>query len=446
MRTREETIMRKTLTSVLAGISLTLACGTSAYAQDKELTIFWAEWDPANYLQELGNLYEQETGVKITVETTPWSDFQTKAFTEFNAKGSAYDLIVGDSQWLGAASEVGHYVELTDFIKENNVLEKMAPATVKYYSEYPGNSGHYWSIPTEGDAVGWSYRKDWFEDPKEKEAFKAKYGYDLAPPKTWKELTDIAEFFNRPDQNRYGIAIYTQNQYDGLAMGVENAIFSYGAELGDYSPYKVDGIINSDKAVAALENYRKLFGFTPPGWTNAFFVENNQAITENLAAMSMNYFAFFPSLINEASNPNAKATGFFANPAGPDGDQFAALGGQGISVVSYSENKEEAMKFLKWFIQDDTQKKWAALGGYTCNKAVLESEEFQNATPYNKAFYETMFKVKDFWAVPEYAELLQQLNQRIYPYVVNGQGTAKETLDALAADWNETFKKYGRVK
>ena len=82
----------------------------------------------------------------------------------------------------------------------------------------------------------------------------------------------------------------------------------------------------------------------------------------------------------------------------------------------------------------------------TCNKAVLESAEFQNATPYNKAFYETMFKVKDFWAVPEYAELLQQLNQRIYPYVVNGQGTAKEALDQLTADWDQTFKRYGRIK
>jgi multiple sugar transport system substrate-binding protein len=175
-------------------------------------------------------------------------------------------------------------------------------------------------------------------------------------------------------------------------------------------------------------------------------VENNQAITEGLVAMSMNYFAFFPSLLNEATNPHAANTGFFANPAGPGGDQFAALGGQGISIVSYSDNKEESLKFLEWFIRDDVQQRWAELGGYTCNKAVLESALFQNATPYNKAFYETMFKVKDFWAVPEYAELLQQMNQRIYPYVVNGEGTAKEALDSLAADWNGTFKKYGRVQ
>ena len=90
------------------------------------------------------------------------------------------------------------------------------------------------------------------------------------------------------------------------------------------------------------------------------------------------------------------------------------------------------MKFLEWFIQDDVQKRWAELGGYTASKAILESEEFRNATPYNEAFYQSMFMVKDFWAVPEYAELLTQINNRIYPYVVGGEGTAKEALDGLS--------------
>jgi multiple sugar transport system substrate-binding protein len=431
------------MAGLLAGASLSLGFGAAASAQD--LVIFWAEWDPANYLQELVNEYEAETGVEVLVETTPWSDFQTKAFTEFNARGSAYDLIVGDSQWLGAASEGGHYVDLTDFFVANNLGEVMAPATVKYYAEYPANSARYWAIPAEGDAVGWSYRKDWFEDPAEMAAFKEKYGYDLAPPADWQQLRDIAEFFTRPDQGRYGVAIYTDNSYDAMAMGFENALFSFGGELGDPDTYEVEGIINGPKAVAALEAYKELYSFTPPGWAKTFFVENNQAITEGLAAMSMNYFAFFPALLNEATNPHAAHTGFFANPAGPDGDQFAALGGQGISVVSYSENQEEAMKFLEWFIKDETQKRWAELGGYTASAAVLESEEFRTATPYNEAFYQTMFKVKDFWAVPEYAELLQQLNQRVYPYIVGDEGTAQEALDALAADWTATFQKYGRL-
>ena len=433
---------KKVWTGLLAGAALSLASGTAAA---QELTIFWAEWDPANYLQELVNEYTAETGVTVTVETTPWSDFQTKAFTEFNAQGDAYDMVVGDSQWLGAGSTGGHYVDLTDFFAEHGVAEIMAPATVEAYAEYPKGSKKYWAVPVEGDATGWAYRKDWFEDPAEKEAFQAKYGYELDVPKTWAQMRDIAEFFHRPDEQRYGIAIYTDNSYDALVMGYENALFSFGGDLGDYSTYQVDGIINSPEAVAALEAYRELYQFTPPNWGKTFFLENNQAITEGLAAMSMNYFAFFPALANQATNPHADVTGYFANPAGPDGKQHAALGGQGISIVTYSQNQEEAFKFLEWFIRDDVQKKWAELGGYTCHAEVLASPEFRNATPYNEAFYQSMFMVKDFWATPEYAELLTQINNRIYPYIVGGQGTAEEALNGLAEDWTATFKKYGRL-
>ena len=433
--------MRIATKGVLAGVGLLLASSTSVLAQ--ELTILWAEWDPANYLQELVNEYQAETGVTVTVETVPWPDFQTKAFTEFNAQGSAYDLVVGDSQWLGAGSTGGHYVELTDFIKEHNLTETMAPATMKFYSEYPGSSGHYWSVPLEGDAVGWAYRKDWFEDPKEMEAFKAKYGYDLAVPKDLKQLIDIAEFFNRPSENRYGAAVYSQSSGDALMMGVENFIFAYGGSLGDYANYKVTGLLNSKESVEGLEDYKKLFGFGPPGWGNAFFAEVNTAIAQGQVAMGMNFFAFFPSLLNEATNPYAKNMGFFANPPGPRGDDFAALGGQGISLVSYSQNKEEAMKFLEWLVKDETQKRWAELGGYTAAAAILQSEEFQNATPYNKAFFETMFKVRDFWALPEYAELLDEGQQGLYDYVVNGNGTAQEALDKLAATWVESLKTAG---
>jgi multiple sugar transport system substrate-binding protein len=432
--------MRSKLTGTLAGLGLTLACG-GAYAQ--ELTIFWAEWDPANYLQELVNEYTAETGVTVTVETTPWADFQTKTFAELNAHGDAYDMVVGDSQWLGAGSTGGHYVDLTDFFKQHNLDQVFVPATIKYYSEYGGKN---WAVPVEGDANGWAYRKDWFEDPAEMAAFKEKYGYDLGVPKDYRELRDIAEFFHRPDENRYGLALYTQTSYDALAMGVEQTIFTYGGDLGDYANGKVDGIINSPENVQALELYRELYQFTPPNWGQAFFLEDNQAFTEGLVAMSMNYFAFFPALANPATNPHAESTGYFANPPGPTGAQHAALGGQGISIISYSQNQEEAYKFLEWFIREDVQKKWAELGGYTCHAAVLESEEFRTATPFNEAFYQSMQIVKDFWAVPVFADMLFQMNDRLHPFVVDGQGTAQEVLDGLAADWSATLEGAGLVK
>ena len=407
-----------------------------------ELTIFWAEWDPANYLQELCNIFTEDTGIVAKVETTPWSDFQTKTFNEFAARGDAYDLVVGDSQWLGRGATQGHYVELTDWIKERGVDKSMAPATIVAYAEYPKGSGKYWAVPVEGDACGWSYRKDKFEDPKEMAAFKAEYGYDLDIPKTWDQLLDIAEFFYRPDDNFYGVAIYTQKDYDAITMGVENVLWAWGADLGDYDTYEVEGIINSPEGVASLQFYKELYQFTPPDWGNAFFPENNMAITEGLAAMSMNYYAFFPALANPEMSKFADVTGYFAMPEGP-AEAVAALGGQGASIITYSKKHDLAYAWLEWFVKPENQAKWGALGGYTCDLKTLKSEEFLNMTPYNRSFMETMQMVKDFWAVPEYAELLEVCQRYFHEAVVAGTATPQEAMDGIAEEWTAIFEKFG---
>lgn len=410
-----------------------------------ELTILWAEWDPSNYLQQLVNEYEQVAGVTVKVVQEPWGSFYNRAFAEFAAKGTAYDLIVGDSQWLGQGAEQGHYVELTDVFNTELNGQALAPATVSAYAEYPKGSGKYWAYPTEGDACGWAYRKDLFENPTEQANFKAKYGYDLAVPKTWSELRDIAEFFTRPDQNLYGLSLYTQKDYDAITMGYENVMFSWGGDWGDQSTYQVDGILNSKENVEALEFYKELYKFVPPGSSNDFFQEALNKFTAGQVAMSMNYFAFFPGLANSATNPFAEVTGFFSNPAGPTGESFSALGGQGLSIVNYisDEKKAAAMEFLKWFGQNDTQQKWAELGGYTCNLEVLSSEAFLENTPYNRAFAESMQKVKDYWAVPVFGDMLQATQTELHKFVVSGEGTAQEALDNMAAAHNDILQKAG---
>jgi len=409
-----------------------------------ELTILWAQWDPADYLQEVGNLYEEETGIKVNVLQEPWGSFGTLFNSEMAAQGTSYDMVVGDSQWIGTSSTQGHYVELTDFLNDNNLTDTVTEATLTYYGEYPTGSGTYWAYPTEGDANGWAYRMDLFEDPDEMAAFEAEYGYPLAPPETMEQLLDMAKFFTRPDEGLYGSTIYTQVDYDALVMGFQNMLFSYGGDW--HENFDPEGQINSPEAVAALELYRELYECCqPPGMSNAFFAEANDAYIGGQAAMSMNYFAFFPALANPEINPYAETTGYFVNPAGPDGTQFAALGGQGISVINFidDDRKQASLDFIKWFGQDEIQEAWGAFGGYSANKKVLGSDEFLEFAPYNPAFAETMTFVKDFYNIPIFNELLFAARDEIAKYVIGGEGDAKETLDLVAELQAELLREAG---
>jgi multiple sugar transport system substrate-binding protein len=434
---------------LLVGLMALLGGILTVAAQDtvKELTISWAQWDPSNYLQQIGNDYETATGIKVNVVQEPWGSFQDKVSTQWAAKDASYDLVVGDSQWLGQGATQGHYLELTDFMVSNGIDKTVTPATLKYYGEYPANSGKYWAFPTEGDANGFAYRKDLFENPDEMTAFKAKYGYDLAVPQTWAQLRDIAEFFTRPDKGLYGVNIYTQTDYDAITMGFENVFFGYGCNWQD-KDNNVLGVVNDPKCAQALELYKELYSFVPPGNTNSFFQEMNDSFTNGQAAMIMNYFAFLPALNDPKTNKFSDVTGYFAMPAGPDGDRYAALGGQGMSVNNYIDDahKQAALDFIKWFAQEDIQARWAALGGYTCNINVLKSDAFLNQTPYNAAFAQTMTFVKDFWNIPEFGPLLRKSQDALTSYVVAGQGDAQAVLDQLAADQDQILVDAGVIK
>jgi multiple sugar transport system substrate-binding protein len=416
----------------------------SAIPEERSITILWAEWKPTDYLKELVKDFSKETGIKVKVVQEPWASYQKVFFDEMGKKGRAFDMVVGDSQWLGRGVTEGHYVEITKWMVEKGVDKTMTEAAVMGYSEYPKWSGHYWAVPFEGDAMGFAYRKDLFEDPKEKEAFKARYGYPLDAPKTWAQLRDIAEFFYRPDKDFYGITVWCEKEYDGITMGVDTLIWAWGAELGNYKTFKVNGILNTKEGIAALEEYKKIYKYSSPEWKNAY-IETNQALMKGKVAMVMSYFAFFQELLDPAKNPYLKDTGFFANPGGPAG-RFSSLGGQGISIVSYSKKKDLCLKFLEWFIREDVQGRWADLGGFSCNKKVLNSDRFLKAAPFNEALMESMQMVRDFWTVPEYPRMLSVSQKYWYEYVTTDNITAEEAMNAVAKEWEEILEYSGYYK
>ena len=433
----------------LAAVATLALAPTAAGAQDKTITLCWAAWDPANALVELSKDFTAKTNIKMKFEFVPWTNFADRMLNELNSKGKLCDLIIGDSQWIGGSAENGHYVKLNDFFaKEGIKMTDFAPATVVGYAEWPKNSPNYWALPAMADAVGWTYRKDWFAKPELQAEFKKKFNRDLAPPKTWTEFKQLSEFFQGrmiDGKKVYGAYVFTERGSEGITMGVTNVLYPMGFKYEDpKKPYAMDGFVNSADAVKGLEFYKTIYkGSTPPGLTNAYMGEGLDAFKSGQVAMMMNWFAFFPGLYKDP-NVGGEKIGFFVNPS--DKGKGVQLGGQGISVVAYSPNRNESLQYIKWFANPEVQKKWQALGGSSAANAVLQDPGYPKSSPFAQPFLDSRGMVVDFWAEPSYAALLLAMQKRVHDYVVADKGTAKEALDGLVVDWKKVFKEDGKMK
>ena len=161
-------------------------------------------------------------------------------------------------------------------------------------------------------------------------------------------------------------------------------------------------------------------------------------------AMIMNYFAFFPALVN----PEHQCTTQMSPASSPiprARPEFAKLPSVARERVSFPSPARSVSR-PPWTSSSGSPRKmsrpkWAELGGYTCNTNVLTTDAFMNATPYNPAFAETMTFVKDFWNIPAYGRVAGSLPRELPErFVVGGEGTAKEAMDTIAAEQTAALK------
>ena len=121
--------------------------------------------------------------------------------------------------------------------------------------------------------------------------------------------------------------------------------------------------------------------------------------------------------------------------------------GSSICAWPNSPERQEASKdFIRWFAQEDVQAEWARLGGYACNENVLNSQEFLDATPFNPAFAETMGFVVDFWNIPIYDPMLRATTVALGEFIVEGQGTAEETMNRIAEEQDAMLREGGFIE
>ena len=395
--------------------------------------------------------------VSFSFAEAPFSALFQKAASTLATRSQEYNIIISDSQWLGAFAEPGWIVKVSDLIAKYPELdiEWYDDVVVSSYMEYPEGSGEYWGLPQEGDTIALSVRTDLFGDPAEQKAFKEKYGWDL--PQTFEDwegvsmtaFEDIAEFFTRPDQDLYGTAMQYSKEYDFMTMYLYPFMFSMGGDIWDPQEMKVYGILNSDVNAKAMEWNKKMLQYQPPGAINYGIAEEIDIFTQDKVATAFQWAAVSPSMITEENKDRVMVVpppGFKQD----DGSlkRLYSIGGQPWVVNAFNDEAHMtvAIDFLKWWYLPETQLEYAKRGGNPAVKAVLESEGFEDIQPWFRAFKYMLRsdRSRDFWHEAKYSEMLAAQQEGFTAYATGQIDDPKLGLEYAACEQQKILFEAGR--
>lgn len=388
----------------------------------------------------------------------PFSDLFQKAATSLATKSQEYNIIISDSQWLGALAKPGWILKLNDIIAKNKGLQIpwYSQTVIDTYMAYPDGSQDIWGLPQEGDTKALYIRKDLFEDPKEQQAFQAKYNMKL--PTTFEDFENlnaddyekVMEFFTRPDQGLWGAAWQYSRVYDFCTCPLFSAMWSSGGDIWDPKQGQVEGVLNTDANAKVMERYKSWLKYMPPGATNYGIAEEIDVFTQGKVATCLQWAAVGLAMIT----PQNKDKVLVMPPPkfGPKNadKRIYCMGGQPWVINAFNDDAKMrvAVDFMNWWYLPETALEYAKRGGNPCDKATMSKAEFDTINPWNRA-YKFMLepgRSRDFWHDPKYSEMLALQQEGFTSYMTGQSKDAKAVLDYIACGQQQILYDAGTAK
>lgn len=372
--------------------------------------------------------------VEFAFAEAPFSDLFQKAATSLATRSQEFNIIISDSQWIGALAEPGWIVQMNDIIAANPALqlEWYSRTVVDTYMTYPDGTANVWGLPQQGDTIALFVRKDMLTDPAEREAFQAAYGMPL--PQTFEDFETltmadfekVAAHFNRPDRQMWGTAMQYSRVYDFVTCYLYPFMWSQGGEIWDPATGQVEGILNSDINAQAMTQMKSWLQYQPAGATNFGIAEIIDVFTQGKVFSAFQWAAVGLAMISDEMRANDRV--MVVPPprhgAGEAANRVYTMGGQPwvINAFNDEEKMRVAIDFLNWWYLPETALEFTRRGGNPTDRATLTSPEFDQINPWNRA-YKFMLepgRSRDFWHHPKYAEMLA-VQQEAFSAFMTGQ-------------------------
>ena len=438
--------LTRTLTAAIALAGAAAVTATASGAQDygnfegqtvRAKLIGGAMYEP---LYTLIPKWEELTGATVEIVSSKAHFDLDREIKQDIAAGTA-DWCVGSNHTSFAAQYGALYRDLADLIPQE-VLDEFVPMALQHSTV----AGRLVQLPRHSDVSNLYYQKSLYEDADNKAGFKAKYGYDLAPPETWKEVSDQAIFFADPP-NFYG------TQYVGKDEAVSGRFYEMlVAEGGALFDENWNPTFNSDAGVRALQWFVDLYSAAavPAGVLNYVWDDTGLGFASGTVALNLDW-AGWAAFFNDPENSKVAGNiGVVRAPKGSGGKRTGWSGSHSFSITKACANPEAAASLLMFLTSYDSQMVEAHTGllptrtkPWTDIVAQFESEGNDFMVMIFQTWGASM--AEDAFTpplIPEWPELSDILWPKLQAAIL-GDASAKEVLDEAAEEAREMMEEAG---
>jgi multiple sugar transport system substrate-binding protein len=369
--------------------------------------------------------FTKETGIIVEMDTTDYAKLHDKQVLELIS--GKYDVYQVDQMWItkyvknGWLADLGKYVEKYEIPIDN------------YYDSLLNicrGEGKLAVLPLSAIPVNFYYNKTML----------SKEG--LSAPDTWDDVLKNAKALTKDldgDGNidQWGIGIRGERG-NPITWTFLPIFWSYGAEIFNE---KMEPVYNSPEAVAALDFFKELNQYSPPGWHSA---QDVAALMQQGKSAQMALMAVYNgSMDDPAQSKVVNEIEFLDMPKGPTGNRISILGLWTIGIAEKSKNKDAAVQFLKYLSEIDVAKKMAFSG--TVSPTMPKVFEDPEAPRYYSIMGSVLNYVKAPPLIPEAEEWFNSFGTALQE-ALSGEKTSQQALDDSVRHIRDILDKAGYYK
>ncbi len=413
-----------------------IAAPVVARAQDKpEKLVFVGDNGPWHWclVEEVAPAFQKATGIKVDFTLLPIDALSARLKAELNGGGYDIDIIQWTAPFAGwLAPHMEDHDKLLAAAANNQPdfdWDDFLPA-IKDMASYQGK---LLGIPYRVTASILNYQKPLLSDA----------GFDK-PPENWAEFQAACIATTRAGApNRYGLGIWGRQ---GPAMVGGFSPFLRGNGGAYFDPKTWEILINDSRAVEALQFYGDLMTMTRSSHSDAITWEFDEIVAGGQTDRYAMTITLAPhgTLINDPKlSKTAGRWGWAVAPgAHSRAESRVSVGGWTFGVPSSSKHKDWAFEFIQLATNKEWMRRSLERGNAPPRVSVLNQRDVQQRFGWAPVLAEAMktatLEPRDaIWPTLE-LQLRSGISQ-----VLLGQQTAKQALDAVAADWVRSLRRAG---